>query len=59
MQLLDLNMPLGHRNNVKISINVVLMMPEELTEQTFDPVAVNRIADLFAHCRPKPDPGLI
>lgn len=59
VQFLDLNMPFGHSNNVQISIYVVLMKPEEFAEQTFDPVAVNSIADLFAHCRPKPNPGFI
>lgn len=59
VQFFDLNMPFGYSNNVQISINVVLMMSEEFAEQTFDPVAVNSIADLFAYCRPKPNPGFI
>ncbi len=59
MQFLDLNMSFGHSNNVQISMNDLLMMPEEFAEQTFHPVAMNSIADLFAHCRPKPNPGFI
>ncbi|GAB6111401.1 hypothetical protein JCM14713_11590 [Desulfomicrobium salsuginis] len=45
--------PLGHDDNVRAQGKVVLMEPEELPDQTFDPVATHGLADFSAHRQSK------
>ena len=44
---------LGHDDNVRAQGKIVLMEPEELPDQTFDPVAPHGLANFSAHRKPK------
>lgn len=51
------NAPLGHHNNVRAQLEIMLVKPKELTDQTFDPIAPHGLANFSAHRQPK-TPGL-
>lgn len=51
------NAPLGHHNNVRAQLEIMLVKPKKLPDQTFDPIAPHGLANFSAHRQPK-TPGL-
>jgi len=49
--------PLGHHDNVRAQMKIVLAKPKKFPDQTLDPIAPHGLADFSAHRQPK-TPGL-
>lgn len=47
------NAPLGHHNNVRAKVKIMLVKPEVLPDQTLDPIAPHGLANFSAHRKPK------
>jgi len=45
--------PLGHHDNVRAQMKIMLMKPKKLPDQTLDPIAPHGLADFSAHRQPK------
>jgi hypothetical protein len=45
--------PLGHDDNIRAQDEIMLVEPEELPDQTLDPVASHGLAYFSAHRQPK------
>jgi len=51
------NAPLGHHNNVRAQLEIVLVKSIELPDQSLDPIAPHGLANFSAYRQPK-TPGL-
>ena len=53
VKLLRVQGALGHHNNVRAKVKIMLVKPEVLPDQTLDPIAPHGLANFSAHRQPK------